>query len=279
MTAKNLSRFDSKAKGFTLIELLVVIAIIALLMAILLPALNRARAQAKNVACQAELKQWGLVWAMFFDDNEQRTSGLAWVFYLWKYYRDNSLRLCPTAVLPISEGGRQPYAAWTYDMTNDKIPPWVFEVEGVLSEGEILGSYGLNNWCTNSTIGDRAKNAPNGNYFRVDVNNGNEVPLMADSAYLDQCPLPFDEPPEFYGQIYSGQTDLHEMRRVCIDRHHGSINILFLDFSVRPVGLKELWLLRWHKRWFEEGFAFPLPAWPTWMRPYKSYKHPYLETP
>jgi prepilin-type N-terminal cleavage/methylation domain-containing protein len=261
-------------KGFTLIELLVVIAIIALLMAILLPALARARAQAKDVACRVELKQWALVWAMFFQDNEHKTGGLDWVFYLWNYYRDNSLRFCPAAVSTALEGGRQPYAAWIYDMEEGKVPLWVFEVEGVLAEGEVFGSYGLNYWCTDDTAGDREKNAPNGNYFRIDVKKGNEAPLLADSAGVGQCPLPFDEPPEFFGQIYSGHTDVHEMRHVCVDRHHGSTNVLFLDFSVRPVGLKQLWLLRWHRQWFEDGFALPLPDWPPWMKKYKDYEHP-----
>ena len=54
-----------KRTAFTLIELLVVIAIIAVLMAILMPALNRVKRQARNVACQANLNQWGLFFAMY----------------------------------------------------------------------------------------------------------------------------------------------------------------------------------------------------------------------
>jgi len=58
--------------GFTLIELLVVIAIIALLMAILIPALNRAREQGKRAACLHNLKGLGLAWIMYADDNDDR---------------------------------------------------------------------------------------------------------------------------------------------------------------------------------------------------------------
>jgi prepilin-type N-terminal cleavage/methylation domain-containing protein len=53
-------------KGFTLIELLVVIAIIALLMAILMPTMQRTRKQARVVACQSNLKQWGAKSQGFF---------------------------------------------------------------------------------------------------------------------------------------------------------------------------------------------------------------------
>ena len=58
--------------GFTLIELLVVIAIIAILMAILMPALNRAREQGKRAACLNNLGQLTLAWIMYADENDDK---------------------------------------------------------------------------------------------------------------------------------------------------------------------------------------------------------------
>ncbi len=59
-------------KGFTLIELLVVIAIIAILLAILMPALNRVKEQGKRAGCLANLKQLQLSWGMYADENDDR---------------------------------------------------------------------------------------------------------------------------------------------------------------------------------------------------------------
>ena len=61
-----------RRRGFTLIELLVVIAIIAILLAILMPALNRVREQGKRAVCLGNLKQLQLTWGMYADENDDR---------------------------------------------------------------------------------------------------------------------------------------------------------------------------------------------------------------
>jgi prepilin-type N-terminal cleavage/methylation domain-containing protein/prepilin-type processing-associated H-X9-DG protein len=62
----------TRRQGFTLIELLVVIAIIAVLMAILMPTLNRAREQGRRAVCLNHMKSLTLCWIMYADENDDR---------------------------------------------------------------------------------------------------------------------------------------------------------------------------------------------------------------
>ena len=141
----------AKRTGFTLIELLVVIAIIALLMAILMPALQRVKKQGKTIACRANLKQWTLYFSMYTEDHEGRfQAGVGgghtnhWTNALRSYYKnDHNIRCCPTAMKPLIDENGNASAQWNV------FSAWgTFWGEGYAPEGA-WGSYGINGWVEN----------------------------------------------------------------------------------------------------------------------------------
>ncbi|MHC4645482.1 MAG: type II secretion system protein [Planctomycetota bacterium] len=243
-----------KRTGFTLIELLVVISIIALLMSILMPALNRANQQAKAAMCQSNLHQWGIIFEMYTSDHK----GLfppdcsirgGYVTLIIPYLRNEKLRLCPTATKTMDEGGRQPFAAWQID--------------------EFRGSYGLNDWVLSGWPGI-SNEQTTWLWKTPTVREAARVPLFLDcSIFTYVNPRYFNQPPAYPADvIYHVGPSGGEMKRFCVNRHNEVINGAFLDLTVRKVGLKQLWRLQWHRKWPKDE---PPPVWPAWMQHMKDY--------
>lgn len=90
--------------AFTLMELLIVISVIGLLMGILLPALNRARQQARKMICRSNMRQMGIVLRVYLIDNEYRLPPSScreknpheyWLYILNNYVKESLLFRCP----------------------------------------------------------------------------------------------------------------------------------------------------------------------------------------
>lgn len=271
-----------KRKGFTLIELLVVIAIIAVLMSIMMPALNRVKKQARKVACTAQLKQWALIWKFYCDDNDGYWlsgagggSGRWWVEpVLLTYNFDKDIRCCPQAK---KANTSNKIGSWAYQA-------WTIEGTASVNNGEdYIGSYGPNGWMCNPKAtggGSVWGRAPASDHWRTpNVKGAWNIPLFQGQWWVDAWPRDTDQPPDVidtqYGAIQD-RPDTNEMERVCVDRHGGTVNNIFCDWSARPVGLKELWTLKWNKSydvrglWTKAGGMTP-SDWPQWMRSFKEY--------
>jgi len=258
--------------GFTLIELLVVIAIIALLLAILMPALQRVKKQAKAVACQSNLRQWNTIFSMYADDNDGRfpgwlSAGGMWphlLKVLWPYYKDtDDLFLCPMAVKPEHQGALLSDGHW-----GGKFSAW--SLRSGMAGGRIDGSLGLNYWAQ-YVPGVAVEGSRTSKFWKTASAKGaGNIPVLLDSILWWACPSTDGNPPEF-DDVWT-----NESLYCCINRHGGYINAVFMDWSCRKVGLKELWTLKWHRNfdtagpWTKAGGVGP-EDWPKWMRTFKDY--------
>jgi len=276
-------------RGFTLIELLVVVSIIAVLVSILLPSLGLARKQAKAAVCMANLHSWAQIWSIYSDENEgQFSSGTSisnpggsagwargeWIVALRPQWNTQSeILFCPMATNPMLNPDSAPgdpyypYHRYGGPFNSYRQGVWKTTVPGEFC------SYGMNLFLYDPPSGYMDQNGdaelqgrPLKDHWRTSFQKSpHRIPVFLDSMWRGGGPMQSGnanryKAPDFNGQ-WSGAG--REMMHFAVDRHQGKVNSLFLDYSVRTVGLKELWRLKWNKSY--NTSLLPPNAWPDWM--------------
>jgi len=216
-----------------LIELLVVIAIIAILAALLLPALQRAKIASKNTACKSNLRQLGLAMHMYLTDNGaypylvDANVSKTWDMFLSPYYAGNNrIMTCPTFK------GEWPFEqafVWFFGNAYLRDPSVPSRVSGVSYgyNGFGVGSANSSSWTANLGLG-------------LQVNPGQTMPVVKESDVVvpaDMIAVADSNTQPGFGNVYTFLLIINGDPSP--ERHNGGENAFFSDGHAVSIPIKK----------------------------------------